>query len=423
MVPFGRALVLVCFAVIVLCTVGPAYATPGALDPAFGSSGLVTTDVGGNLNSAADGVAVQPLDGRIVVGGSTQLPSGRWCFYVARYLTDGSSDPSFGSGGITITDLGFDAYASAMTLTADGHILVAGVSSSMMTIEEYRADGSLETSFGSGGVAQVAFPGFPSSDASGVQALPNGTILLTGSVNLGYPSYTDSLAMARLTGSGSLDMRFGTGGLVTTSMSGTSLVSLGSTVTPKGKIVLVGWSWPTGGSTSTLIAQYLANGSVDRSFNRGNLKVVDLAPGQDDSATSVTITSGRAILALCGVSTPSSGTEVGLVSLQPNGSFTTSFGSGGTVVSDPTINSDQPRSLLLQNDGKILVAGSAQEPDVVRFTSSGALDPIFGSGGVAVAYVPSGYGQFNGLAARLDGSVIAAGITSGETLVAAFQTT
>jgi uncharacterized delta-60 repeat protein len=421
MVPFRRAFVLVCFAATVLGATGPANATPGALDPAFGSGGLVTTDVGGNLNSAADGVAVQP-DGRIVVGGSTQLASGRWCFFVARYLTDGSLDPSFGNGGITITDLGSDAYAGAMTLTADGHILVAGSWNSMMTVAEYRADGSLETSFGSSGVAQVVFPG-PASGASAVHALPDGTILITGSANLGDPSYRESLAMARLTASGLLDTSFGRSGLLTTSMPGTSLVSLGSTVTPKGKIVLVGWSWPTGGSTSTMIAQYLARGSVDRSFNRGTPKVVDLAPGQDDSSTSVTITSGGAILALSGVSTPSSGTEVGLVSLQPNGSFTTRFGSGGTVVSDPTIHSDQPRAVFLQSDGKILVAGSNQEPGVVRFTSSGALDPTFGSGGVAVAYVPSGFGQFNGLAARPDGSVIAAGVTSGETLLAAFQTT
>jgi uncharacterized delta-60 repeat protein len=422
MVPFRRAFVLVCFAVMVLAAVGPAYATPGALDPAFGSGGLVTTDVGGNLNSAADGVAVLPADGRIVVGGSTQLASGRWCFFVAGYLTDGSSDPSFGSGGITITDLGSDAYASAMTLTADGHILIAGVSSSMMTVEQYRADGSLDTSFGTGGVAQVAFPGFPLSEASAVQALSDGTILLTGSVNVGYPSYTGSLAMARLTAGGLLDTRFGTDGLVTTSISGTSLVSLGSTVTPEGKIVLVGWSWPTGGSTSTLIAQYLASGSVDPSFSGGKPKVVDLARRRGDSATSVTITSGGAILALSEVSTRSSGTDIGLISLQPNGSFTTSFRSGGTVVSDPNFYSDRSRALLLQGDGKILVAGSEQEPDVVRFTASGALDPTFGSGGVAMAFVPSGYGQFNGLAARPDGSVIAAGGTSGETLLAAFQT-
>jgi uncharacterized delta-60 repeat protein len=422
MVPFRRAFVLACFAAMVLGAAGPAAATPGALDPAFGSGGLVTTDVGGNFNSAADGVAIQPADGRIVVGGSTQLPSGRWCFFVARYLTDGSSDPSFGSGGITITDLGSDAHASAMTLTADGHILVAGVSNSMMTVEQYLADGSLDASFGSGGVAQVAFPGFPMSEASAVQALSDGTILLTGSVNLGYPSYKGSLAIARLTASGLLDTRFGTDGLVTTSMSGTSLASFGSALTPKGKIVLVGWSWPMAGSTSTLIAQYLPSGSVDRSFNRGKLKVVDLAPGQDDLATTVTITSGGTILALSSVSTPSSGAEVGLISLQQNGSFTRSFGSGGIVVSDPTIYSDQSRALLLQSDGKILVAGSAQEPDVVRFTSSGALDPTFGSGGVAAAYVPSGFGQFNGLAARPDGSVIAAGVTAGETLLAAFQT-
>jgi hypothetical protein len=82
-----------------------------------------------------------------------------------------------------------------------------------------------------------------------------------------------------------------------------------------------------------------------------------------------------------------------------------------------------PRVVLLQDDGKILVAGSNQEPGVVRFTSSGELDPTFGSGGVAVAYVPSGYGLFNGLAVRNDGSMIAAGVTSSETLLPAFQTT
>jgi uncharacterized delta-60 repeat protein len=424
MIPFRRAFVLVSFAAIVLGAVGPAYAVPGGLDPAFGSAGVVMTDVGGNLNSAADGIAVQSVDGGIVVGGTTQLATGRWCFFVAKYLSDGSLDPAFGSGGITITDLGSDAYAEAMTLTADGHVLLAGISSWMMTVAEYRADGSLETSFGNGGVVQVAFPGFPTSEASAVHALSDGMILLTGSVNLGYPSYTASLAMARLTASGSRDTAFGTDGLVTTSMPGTDLASFGSAVTADGKIVLVGWSWPTGGSTSTLIAQYLASGSVDPSFNRGKPKVVDLARRQSDSATSVAITSGGAILTLSEVSTRSSGMEIGLVLLQPNGSFTPAFGSHGTVVSDPTIHSDRSRALLLQSDGKILVAGSGSDPDVVRFTSSGALDPTFGSGGVAGAYLPlGGYGQFNGLAARPDGSVIAAGVAAGQTLLAAFQTT
>jgi uncharacterized delta-60 repeat protein len=421
---FRRVFVLVSFAAIVLGAVGPAYAVPGGLDAGFGSAGVVLTDVGGNLNSAADGVGVESVDGRIVVGGTTQLSTARWCFFVAKYLSDGSLDPAFGSGGITITDLGSDAYAQALALTADGHVLLAGISSGMMTVAEYRADGSLETSFGNGGVVQVAVPGFPTSEASAVHALPDGTILVTGSASLGYPTYTGSLAMARLTPLGSLDATFGAEGLVTTSMSETGLASFGSAVTPDGKIVLVGWSWPTGGSSSTLIAQYLANGSVDRSFNRGKPKVVDMAAGQSDAAVSVAITSGGAILTLSQVSTLTSGMKIGLVSLQRRGSFTPSFGSHGAVVSDPTINSDQPRALLLQSDGKILVAGSASVPDVVRFTSSGALDSTFGSGGVAGVYEPAGgYGQFNALAARPDGSVIAAGVASGQTLLAAFQTT
>jgi hypothetical protein len=63
MVPFRRAFVLVCFTATILGATGPANATPGALDPAFGSGGLVTTDVGGNLNSAADGSPSNPMAG------------------------------------------------------------------------------------------------------------------------------------------------------------------------------------------------------------------------------------------------------------------------------------------------------------------------------------------------------------------------
>src|SRR5262249_42936154 len=82
---------------------------PGDLDPTFGVGGKVLTDFGGDETATA--VAVQP-DGKIVVVGYTNYSD----FAVARYNVDGSLDSSFGTGGKVVTDFaGFQdrAYAVA----------------------------------------------------------------------------------------------------------------------------------------------------------------------------------------------------------------------------------------------------------------------------------------------------------------------
>ncbi len=107
--------------------------------------------------------------------------------------------------------------------------------------------------------------------------------------------------------------------------------------------------------------------------------------------------------------------------MRANGSLVKTFGNRGIVISDPTDASDEPRALSLQGDGSIIVVGSAQLPDAVRYTSSGALDTTFGNGGVSFTYVSTGYGQFNAVVPRT-GSVIAAGVTNGDVLLAAYLT-
>src|SRR5213076_1055916 len=92
------------------------YQPDGSLDPSFGTGGIVSTDLGaaGQGNAAA----VQP-DGRIVVVG--QSTSGAITTTVlVRYNPDGTLDPSFGSGGIVSIDLGANAVATAVALQGDG---------------------------------------------------------------------------------------------------------------------------------------------------------------------------------------------------------------------------------------------------------------------------------------------------------------
>ena len=100
------------------------YATDGSLDPTFGTGGKVTTDLGAGLDMGID-MAVQS-DGKIVVAGYSGNGSTN-DFALVRYATDGSLDPSFGTGGKVITDIGagYDAGAG-VAVQSDGKIVVAG---------------------------------------------------------------------------------------------------------------------------------------------------------------------------------------------------------------------------------------------------------------------------------------------------------
>src|SRR5204862_950208 len=114
----------------------------------------------------------------------------------------------------------------------------------------------------------------------------------------------------------------------------------------------------------------------------------------------------------------SSATDFGLARYNSNGTLDTSFGSGGKVVRDFSGDVDEAQAMTLMPDGRIVVSGFTTDADgspqfmMARFTTSGALDSTFGSGGKAVASYSSGFGQANAMAMLSDGSFVAAGQVS-----------
>lgn len=103
----------------------PAGAAPGDLDPTFGTGGRVTTDVAGGSDVAL-AVVIQP-DGRIVVAGISVGASTREDIVLARYSTDGTLDASFGVGGLVVTDVaGSEDDGFALVQQRDGKLVVAG---------------------------------------------------------------------------------------------------------------------------------------------------------------------------------------------------------------------------------------------------------------------------------------------------------
>src|SRR5262249_46633697 len=110
--------------------------------------GKVTTDFGGS--ESAQAVAVQP-DGKVVVAGDFRTPSLAEGFVLARYNADGSLDTSFGTGGKVFTSLAAEDLHD-LALQPDGKIVVAAraasTGDSQFTVARYPAGGALDTGFG-----------------------------------------------------------------------------------------------------------------------------------------------------------------------------------------------------------------------------------------------------------------------------------
>ena len=236
------------------------YDSVGNADSDFGASGTVATAVG--TSADARGIAVQ-TDDSIVVVGSTATTSGGTDFALARYDTRGNLDPSFGTGGIVVTDLGGVDAAQAVALQSDGRIVVGGSSDGRFAFARYGVDGTLDSTFGSGGVVVTNFEG----RLSALALASGGKILAAGT---GFNGYTfRGFVLARYNADGTSDLTFGTAGSVTSHFgSGDPDAAFALAVQSDGRIVVAGRAEPgqRNGTSYFGLLRYEADGVLDRSF-------------------------------------------------------------------------------------------------------------------------------------------------------------
>jgi uncharacterized delta-60 repeat protein len=239
------------------------YNPDGSLDPSFGSGGKLTTDFGGF--DAAFGVALQS-DGKIVAAGQG---GSSFDFALARYNPDGSLDASFGTGGKLTTDFAAFEAATAVAIQPDGKIVTTGsTSSGDFALVRYNVDGSLDASFG-GGIVATNF-GFSSAFGGALAIQTDGKIVAAGRAG------TDFL-LARYTAGGSLDASFGSGGIVTTDFGGAIFdAAFGVALQSNGKLVAAGSAIGAFGSSADFaVARYNTDGSLDTSFGSGGRVTTD----------------------------------------------------------------------------------------------------------------------------------------------------
>ncbi len=187
------------------------YLPDGSLDPGFGLNGMRTDSVGNQDDEIVSLVARE--DGGIIAAGYSTGTGGK-ILILAAYLPDGTPDPDFGENGIVYSAVGESAQATGLTLLADGKLLVGGIFSEgdrrHVMVLRYLENGSLDESFGSGGIAVVP-EATPDSSGYGLEVEENGSILLVGAVEI---DGNRDVALFRFTPDGEVDEGFGYHGVV-----------------------------------------------------------------------------------------------------------------------------------------------------------------------------------------------------------------
>jgi uncharacterized delta-60 repeat protein len=340
------------------------YNANGSLDSAFGNGGKVVTTFGKNHGEAVRAIAFQP-DGKIIAVGNTGVvdaPTGP-NFAIARYNTNGTLDTSFGPShnGLVTTSILGDDHALSVVLQPDGKIVVAGEAQASSSgpgadaLVRYNADGSLDTSFGKGGIINMSV--VPGADqlfnAVTLETVNVGGVPTTKILASSNSTSPDGIVVVRFNLDGSLDSTFGSGGTVFLQSTDSHASTFGLIVQPDGKIV--------------------------------------------DSAN---ITNSQ------GVRDPA------VLRLNPDGTLDTSFGPGGAVPGLVDLGfSGFDYRVVLQPDGKILVGGYANsELMLARLNGSdGSLDSTFGTNGVALEALPVTT-TVKGMALQSDGKIVTAGV-------------
>ena len=393
------------------------FAAPGDLDTSFGSNGKVFTDFRDH-GDESKGIAIQS-NGRIVVAGWSSDSSGDKIFAVARYDTSGSLDTSFGTGGKVTTNAGGkNNGAHSIAIQSDGKIVAAGKSDTSgsynweFALVRYDIDGNPDATFGTNGIVITPVgTGTNGSYANSVAIQSDSKIVAAGRSHTG--GYNYDFALVRYDINGSLDATFNGDGKVTTAIGSFTSIAKSVAIQENGKIVALGYV-ETFTDYDFALVRYDINGSLDKTFGTDGIVTTDV-DGQSDKATSMVIQSDGKIV-VAGFSSNGDNWDFALVRYDINGSLDTNFGTNGiviTAISDD--DSDEPYAIAIQSDGKIVVAGSSEINSntnfaIVRYNTDGSLDTTFGTDGKVTTDMGGGEGGAQGVAIQSDGKIVAAGV-------------
>jgi uncharacterized delta-60 repeat protein len=371
---------------------------PFGLDSSFGTGGIATTNLTAAIQPPDAAIAVLP-DGKILVASEATTTSWK----ISRYNANGSIDTSFGTGGTTTTSLTSATYPVPFRIVVqpDGKILVGGKYSGGVgsaALVRYTAAGVLDTTFGVGGRADLANVGGWIED---IAVRPDGRILLAISFN-----GTIYFRVAGLTSAGILDSTFGVKTYTSINASVKSIELLSD-----GRFILAG---------SKVVARFTATGSLDTTFGtNGTTRFTFTAPAGGEIFDAKIDAQNRIVLGMSTyvfVNSTATNHNFATARLTPEGGFDSTYANGGIRSVDFGGLTDFPAEMMLQSDQKLVMGGftetaaNVRDLAMVRFDTNGELDPSFdGDGRYQRNLIVSNGEMIVGVAQQANGKLLALG--------------
>lgn len=373
-------------AIIILLLIIPVLLSgqPAPLDPNFGVAGIVNFqyDFGSLLNDTK----LLP-DGKILIAGGGTNGS-----YLARFAPDGSVDNTFGVGGVSQIFIENVSPHAALAIQTDNKIISVGQVIDVASPFQFRLfgavrfhpDGSLDSTFGQAGVSKVQIGSYAVPNIVTLQ--PDGKILALGQANIGSGL---RFAWARFHPDGKIDSTFSDNGVTTFPTSGAGLPTC-IAVLPDGKILSGGTEVGSNPGAKFLMCRLHPNGVVDSTFGV-NGKFDYWFGDYFEVISDMQVLPNGKILAGGWVG-PTTDGSFALIRLNANGSLDPTFGTNGLV--KIKLNMENSISAIdVLSDGKIVFSGTGfdnfgmnpnppYETFVIRLNPNGTLDQSFNGTGI-----------------------------------------
>ncbi|UQA58962.1 hypothetical protein [Polyangium aurulentum] len=353
------------------------------MDAGFGEEGTGISRLSFGADDDGGFFALHLLGNDIIAAGWGQGGLGGSAFRTSR-LTAAAGLPvsAFESETVRTTWAASTAdyvYASAVGHQSSGRIVVIGhrerfrEETANLAMAGYLPGGALDPSFGTSGKKLLDLGG--EEVVRGGLVLPDDKILVVGQRD-------DRLFIARTTPNGDLDPSFASRQGHATVKVGTSSEARAVTLDPEGRILVIG-SAQVRGQSDMILLRFTPSGALDRTFGEGGVVMAGDRTA-DEHAAAIEVWPKNFIV-VAGDTGPEGRRDFQVRAFHFDGSPVREFGAAGVATYSNPGGDDHAEDMTLMPGGDVLVVGNAAErgqPLVVRYTCQGSLDGTFGSGGV-----------------------------------------
>jgi uncharacterized delta-60 repeat protein len=397
------------------------YNTNGSLDISFDGDGLATNPISATDSSVNFISALEQTDGKFIVITSAD-PQGSYYFatnfVTRRYNADGTADLSFGVNGKVITTIqpGFN-NAKNIAMQSDGKILVVGHSRPLeliyntapneFNVIRYNSNGTLDTTFDYDGKAKTNFES-SNDECTILLTQPDGKHIAIGTKIYLEPNNTfhKDIALARYTNEGSLDSTFGNSGKVVSVFGQNVNIINNAVLQPDGKIVIANTTSYFGAPTNSYeLIRYNSNGSLDSTYGINGKVVTEF-----ETKSLLTQADGKIIAISISFDTLNN-IFLTLKRYTNTGQLDNTFDNDGSI--SMMGNYNLPFTSIIQPDGKIIVSTNAIDSlgqigtSLTRFNTDGSIDTTFVNTFTSINLVFSPKSMF----IQSDGKIIVAGLS------------